>query len=150
MEKENVENITSSINETKKDEKGSGVWAAILIISGVILLFNTLGILSWEIWGFILRFWPVTLILWGIEIIFGKSGVSRFIVTLISLAIGAFILALALAPTNPKIDNWLKKNFPGLPKNFRIYPKFEEEDFFTSFEIKPKKERFKIYQYYRQ
>jgi uncharacterized protein YjbI with pentapeptide repeats len=41
----------------------------LLIAIGFILLFNKLGLLHWGAWGSLLQYWPVILILWGIEIL---------------------------------------------------------------------------------
>jgi len=37
----------------------------VLIIVGVILLLNTLGVISWSAWGNIGRLWPVLIIAFG-------------------------------------------------------------------------------------
>lgn len=108
---------------------GSGAWAVFLIAVGSILLLNNLGFLPWEIWSVLWQFWPVLLILAGIEIVLGHSSISRFLVTILGLAVAAFIIALALAPTNPGIDRWLQRHFPQLPENFRLYPESSEELF---------------------
>lgn len=106
---------------------GGGVWAAVLMAIGVILLLNNLNLLSWEIWVLLWQFWPVILILAGIQIILGKSTLAKFIMVIVTLAVIAFITALALAPTELGIDRWLKKNFPQLPE-IRIPDKWEEEE----------------------
>lgn len=49
------------------------VGPALLILAGILLLMNTTGLLPWEIWGELTRFWPVLIILWGIGVIFGQS-----------------------------------------------------------------------------
>jgi hypothetical protein len=41
----------------------------LLLTIGFILLFNNIGILPWGIWGSMWRFWPVILILFGIQIL---------------------------------------------------------------------------------
>ena len=115
-------------DKEKKRGGGSGAWAVFLIAVGSILLLNNLGFLPWEIWSVLWQFWPVLLILAGIEIALGHSSLSRLLVTILGLALAAFIIiALALAPTNPGIDRWLKHLFPQLPENFQLYPESSEE-----------------------
>ena len=104
---------------------GGGVWAAVLMAIGVILLLNNLNLLSWEIWVSLWQFWPVILILAGIQIILGKSTPTKLIMVMVTLAVIAFITAISLASTEPSFDRWLKKNFPQLPE-IRI-PEPEEE-----------------------
>ena len=63
-------------NESRfRYRRGPGlVWPFILIVAGVILLLNNLGYLPWDVWRNIWRFWPVFLILIGLEIILGRRG----------------------------------------------------------------------------
>lgn len=41
----------------------------VLIGAGVVLLLNTLGILPWESWSQIGRFWPVVVIAFGLSVL---------------------------------------------------------------------------------
>lgn len=41
----------------------------LLIAAGIVLLLNTLGVLPWETWGEIGRFWPVVVIAFGLSIL---------------------------------------------------------------------------------
>jgi hypothetical protein len=108
--------------DDQKTKGGGGAWAVFLIVAGAILLLNNLGFLPWEIWPVLWQFWPVLLILAGIEIVLGHSSLSRFLVTLLGLLVAALIITLALAPTSPGIDRWLRQHFPKLPENFQLYP----------------------------
>jgi hypothetical protein len=67
----------------------------LLIAAGVLLLLNQTGQLPWAIWGTLWRFWPVILILVGLEVVIGVSG-SRLLYVLgvfFAIAIlGALIL----------------------------------------------------------
>ncbi|MEE9203365.1 MAG: DUF5668 domain-containing protein [Dehalococcoidia bacterium] len=44
----------------------------ILVFLGVVFLLQTLGVVPWEVWGTLWRFWPVALILVGINILWGR------------------------------------------------------------------------------
>jgi hypothetical protein len=44
----------------------------ILVFLGVLFLLQNLGVVSWEVWGTLWRFWPVVLILIGINILWGR------------------------------------------------------------------------------
>ncbi len=43
-----------------------------LVAVGSLLLLNTLGIIDWAVWPYLLRWWPVILIFSGLEIIFRR------------------------------------------------------------------------------
>ncbi len=64
----------------------------ILLILGVVLLLNTTGVVSWDIWFQFLRFWPMMLIAVGLHIIIAPRFpiISALVVALILVAgIGA-------------------------------------------------------------
>src|SRR5659263_17069 len=46
----------------------------LLIMVGFILLFNKIGVIHWGSWGTLWHYWPVILILWGIEILAINTG----------------------------------------------------------------------------
>ena len=51
---------------------GVPIAALLLIAAGVTLLLQNMGIVSWELWLEIWRFWPVVLITVGVGLIFGR------------------------------------------------------------------------------
>ncbi|MBU4002988.1 MAG: pentapeptide repeat-containing protein [Proteobacteria bacterium] len=78
----------------------------ILIAIGLILLFNKLGLLHWWSWGTLWHYWPVILILWGIEIIGRHTESSVVYFTAVFLSIVLIIGTVLLAWTGyPPSDN---------------------------------------------
>ncbi len=73
----------------------------ILIVLGVLLLLNTTGVVPWEAWESLWRFWPVLLILWGVGIVFGRGSQIGRIVALALLA-----LFIVFAVSNIASDSW--------------------------------------------
>jgi len=73
----------------------------ILITLGVIFLLNNFGLLPWDIWNNLWKFWPVILILIGIEVLIGYSISIR---TLFILVILIFLIPLFIA-VNPFTKN---------------------------------------------
>jgi len=65
----------------------------ILILVGVLLLLNNFGLLPWSIWGALIHFWPLILVLLGLEIILGRAPTwaSAPIAVLTLLAVGGLI-----------------------------------------------------------
>lgn len=70
----------------------------VLIIVGVVLLLNTLGYLSWGIWASLWRFWPVLLILAGLEIIVSRlrSPVVYLLMAAVTLTVILGVIGLSL------------------------------------------------------
>jgi hypothetical protein len=100
----------------KNDHSGDIFSALLLIALGTILLFNNLNILPWSIWEIILRFWPILLIIGGIQAIFGRSPLIRFVISLLGAAIVGIILAVSVASVNQDFDQWLKNKLPEIIK----------------------------------
>ena len=73
----------------------------ILIVLGVLLLLNTTGVVPWEAWESLWRFWPVLLILWGVGIIFGRGSPAGRIIVLALLA-----LFIVFAVSNIASESW--------------------------------------------
>ena len=61
----------------------------ILIAIGLLLLLANLGIVQWNVWAFLARFWPVALIAVGVDILLG--GRSRGAVVAGVLILGAVL-----------------------------------------------------------
>ncbi len=49
--------------------RGAFIFPILLIMAGVVLLLQTLGVLPWSLWSTLWRFWPVLVILVGLSII---------------------------------------------------------------------------------
>lgn len=69
----------------------------LLMAAGFILLFNELGSLQWDTWGSLWRYWPVILILFGMEIIARHTGSDVMYFAIIFLSIILIIATVFLA-----------------------------------------------------
>lgn len=73
----------------------------LLIILGAIFLLNNFGVLPWSVWTNLWKFWPVILILIGVEYLIGQSVSLR---TTIILIILIFLIPVIVA-INPFTKN---------------------------------------------
>jgi hypothetical protein len=79
-------------------------WAIILIGAGVALLLQNMGVIQID-WLYVVNFWPVLLILAGLDFLLGRrSFVGGLLTAAIGLAIVAGILWLATGPAN--LSGW--------------------------------------------
>jgi hypothetical protein len=69
----------------------------LLITIGLILLFNKMGVIHWGSWGSLWHYWPVILILWGIEILAINTGSDVGYFTLLLLCILVIMATVWLA-----------------------------------------------------
>ncbi len=99
------EKIHSSYNEN------GSMWGVFLMFGGILLLFNTFGIIPWEIWQVLLRFWPVLIIVAGIQMILGGSRFSQVLVKIITLALFGWVILIAIDEVSPKLLSKLPEFF---------------------------------------
>ncbi len=64
-------------------------WPLILIAVGVIFLLNNAGILSGSVWDLVVRFWPLLLIIGGLDSIYRGDGLAG---ALLFITVGSIIL----------------------------------------------------------
>ena len=88
---------TASSTRSQTVTKPRSVLFPILLIAlGLLFLTQTLGIVPWEIWGWLWRFWPVVLILIGLDVLIGgRSQIGRYLVGLIAIVAMAVVLVIA-------------------------------------------------------
>lgn len=74
---------------------GRRVFAVVLILIGLVLLANNLGLISWSLGDAIRVLWPVLLLLFGVSLILEGSGTraggSWFAATVLLVVVGAAI-----------------------------------------------------------
>ncbi len=89
---------------------GGIFWGLFIFFLGVVLFLSTLRLIPVGFWHAILPFWPILLILWGLDIILGRSGPSRFIITFFALIFFLAIVIYGLAKTASPLANNLPPN----------------------------------------
>jgi hypothetical protein len=93
-------------DECRHGHHGGLFFGLLLLFLGIAFLLNTLGLIPHGFWHAILPFWPVLLILWGLDILLGRSRFFRFIVGLIALFFFLAIMIYGLAKTaSPLVKN---------------------------------------------
>ncbi|HEX2185913.1 MAG TPA: DUF5668 domain-containing protein, partial [Chloroflexota bacterium] len=63
----------------------------LLIALGGLLLLNNLGVVPWDVWETLWRFWPLVLVLAGLELLLGNRGSA------LGLLIAAIVVVGSLA-----------------------------------------------------
>lgn len=96
-------------------------WGILFIFAGIIFLLNTFGILPWNVWGTISHFWPVLLILIGVDMIFGKSLVAKIIGLNFKVLALLIVLGVALTVVAPQILSWLPSEIINFFNNIVSY-----------------------------
>jgi hypothetical protein len=99
------------------------VGALILISLGLTLLLNNFGLLPPGFWQTLWRFWPVILILLGLQQIFGGTSTGEFVVAVLSMALLYFIFALTLNLPLPKPLNYIKSQLPAIDLQNPVSPR---------------------------
>ncbi len=97
-------------------------WAIFLVIVGIVFLLNTTGVVGWAIWTYVVRFWPILIVLIGIRIILGNSVFARIIgviltILLTTAAFGIAYMQLTSKSFNflpSKVNNWVLQGGGGM------------------------------------
>lgn len=79
----------------EKRKSVSFVGPVLLILAGIVLLLNTLGIWEWDIWWTILRLWPILIIAAGLDLLIGRRSLAGAIIVailVVLILVGAFWL----------------------------------------------------------
>ena len=85
------------MKERRRDRGPFPLWGLILVALGVVFLLQNLGVLGWGVWGTLWRFWPVVLLLIGLNIILrGQSPWLMLGITVVVL-IGVIAAAVLVA-----------------------------------------------------
>lgn len=97
-----VEIFGECVEPEKKEHEchGSLAWGLTLILVGIVLLLLNLGILPSFNWGMLVKFWPVIIILIGVDILVGRSDLVS---SLVGLFIFTTILGVAFIYISPQL-----------------------------------------------
>lgn len=88
-------------------DAGGVLWGVLFLLSGIMLLLNSLGIVPWIFWQHIWQFWPTLLILLGLHVILGNNPVSRILLFLISLAVFGLIVLWGLRAIDSPLQTYI-------------------------------------------
>lgn len=83
--------------------RGSFTWGLFFILIGIVFLLSNFGSLPPIAWGQIVKFWPVVIILIGVDTLFGQSDISDLISSLIGLFIFLTILGVVFLNVAPQL-----------------------------------------------
>jgi hypothetical protein len=66
-----------------------------LIALGGLLLLNNLGVVPWDVWGTLWRFWPLALVIAGLELLLGNRGSALWLLIAAVVAVAALAIFFA-------------------------------------------------------
>jgi len=108
----NEEAVKNKIENRKRKHYPHLFGPFFLIALGVLLLLNNFGLLSWDVWNILWKFWPIILVVWGIEAIFGHGLGGYFLVSILGLILLAFVIFYSISLVNSNFDSWAEGNLP--------------------------------------
>lgn len=83
------------------------IGALILILVGGLLLLANFDLVSWSVFAELWRFWPLVLIFWGLQLIFGRNRPGRFVVVLVALMTTIYLGLSLVITASPMFRDWL-------------------------------------------
>lgn len=97
-------------------------WGAALVLTGVLLLLNTIGVLGWGVWFYLLRLLPLVLVLIGLALILNRNVVPLGLLLLAVIGIAWYLMAggsIDYPPDRQMVSGTLSVNqvvSPGITK----------------------------------
>lgn len=88
----------------RKGMAGRATFGIFVLCSGITFLMNTLGYLPWSVWHDLVPWWPVLLILAGINVIFERT--AAWPVVILSPLVVAAVFAMVIAADMGVISDW--------------------------------------------
>ncbi|MFC1860530.1 LiaI-LiaF-like domain-containing protein [Chloroflexota bacterium] len=73
---------------------GVPIWGVSLVFLGIVFLLQTFNVLPWGLWGTLWRFWPVLLIITGLDILLCHY--NAWLVSLLIMAVLGAGLGMAI------------------------------------------------------
>ena len=80
------------------------LWGSFLIFAGFIFFLNTLDLLPWAIWADLIHYWPLLLILSGLQILLGRNIIARGLTTLLTLGTFGLVILTVLDQAFPRLN----------------------------------------------
>lgn len=120
------ENESVTAKENSKKKRYPDVFGGLIFITlGVVLLLNNFGLLPWNIWSNIWRFWPIFIIIGGVNMLFKNSWWKTIVMFIITAILLAGVLVYSLVNSNVynfgKYGDWMKLKSN---RNSETYRKF--------------------------
>lgn len=100
------------LKELRPRQRRSLITAILLILIGLIFLFNNFQILPWGVWGFLWKLWPIFLILAGLEIFLGVNLLGELLIIILAVIVSLFVLGFLLSLSNRNLKENLQKRLP--------------------------------------
>jgi len=97
-----------TVTPVEKRHKPDYTGAIILIFIGLVFLLNNFGIVTWEIWGTLWRFWPIFPIIWGLQLVFGKSTFANIAIAIITIVLLAIVLIASAVTTDQRVEMYVR------------------------------------------
>jgi hypothetical protein len=83
----------------RRYDGGAVVFPLFLVAIGIVLLLQTLGVLAWDLWATLWKFWPVFLVLLGLGLVLRRAPRWMMPVLTVALLGGAIGVAIAIHGT---------------------------------------------------
>lgn len=80
----------------RRYDGGAVEFPLFLVAIGIVLLLQTLGVLSWDLWATLWKFWPVVLVLVGLSLVLRSAPRWMMPVFTVALLGGAIGIAIAI------------------------------------------------------
>jgi hypothetical protein len=106
--------------QREKMEGRSLFWGLFVLFLGIVFFLSTLGLLPHGFWHAIAPFWPALLILWGLDLLMGRSWFSRIVIFIVALALFLGIVAYGLVRSSSPLVTRFPPNVVNAAGNINV------------------------------
>lgn len=85
----------------RRYDNGAVVFPLLLVAIGIVLLLQTLGVLTWDLWATLWKFWPVLLVLVGVSLVLRRA--SRWLMLVLTVVLLGGSIGVAIAIHGPLV-----------------------------------------------
>lgn len=94
-----------------------GIGGLVVLLIGIVLLSNTTGFLSWNVWNVLWRFWPLFIVLAGLQMLDVSPKVKNIVAIVIAIIVIGIVLT-TVRETRQKTQDNEELN----PESFMVIP----------------------------
>lgn len=103
-----------------KQRHHDAIGGIFLIFLGVVFILINTQVLPQAVWHYFVGYWPLILILLGVDMFLRTSLIGRFISTLVALMAATYLILSALYIYHPSTYTQVQKQFPWLPRSLPL------------------------------
>lgn len=103
---------TTPLTSSSPVQVNFSIQGVLFIVVGSLFLLNNLNVVPWSVWAVIINFWPLLLIVSGLELLSANNRLLRIVFSVISVVLIIGAVGFSISATDARADSRLRQWFP--------------------------------------